>query len=196
MTLTRASTTMDRTDANNARLERKARLSWRRADAARRARPGLRGLGILCTALILLGSAPASAKPPRLTLLIVVDALGSDLLLRSKPRLKGGLARLIAEGAYYPTARYEYAKTDTASGHSTVATGANPWRHGIVGNQLVDRSTGTLIPIFAEEFPAWVRTFHSRQLPQSHFNQQWTLSLPPSEYLGDDDRQYESDWNA
>ena len=273
MTLTRASTTMDRTDANNARLERKARLSWRRADAARRARPGLRGLGILCTALILLGSAPASAKPPRLTLLIVVDALGSDLLLRSKPRLKGGLARLIAEGAYYPTARYEYAKTDTASGHSTVATGANPWRHGIVGNQLVDRSTGKLIPIFADpdhplleappssgdvsprnliaetisdrlrlatqgrgksvaisakaraaiplagglgqawwfndtvgkfvtgtfyakEFPAWVRTFNNRQLPQSYFNKQWTLSLPPTEYLGDDDRQYESDWNA
>src|SRR5260370_34238659 len=148
MTLTRASTTMHRRDANNALIERKARLSWTQADAKRRARRGLRGLGILCTALILLGSAQASAKPPRLTLLIVVDALGSDLLLRSKPRLKGGLARLIAEGAYYPTARYEYAKTDTASGHSTVATGANTWRHGLVGNQVDDRSTGKLISIF------------------------------------------------
>src|ERR1700716_3162234 len=150
MTLTRASTTMGRTDANNARLERKARLCWTRADAARRARAGPRGLGILCTALILLGSAQASAKPPRLTLVIVVDALGSDLLLRSKPRLKGGLARLIAEGAYYPVARYDYAKTVTAPGHATLATGANPSRHGIVANHLVDRATGKQISIFAD----------------------------------------------
>lgn len=264
---------MDRRDANNARIERKARLSRTPAVAGRRARPGLRGAGILCIAVILLGSVQASAKPPRLTLLIVVDAMGSDLLLRSKPRLKGGLGRLIAEGAYYPVARFDYAKTDTASGHSTVATGANPWRHGIVGNQVVDRSTGKTISIFsdpdhpvleapnaggdvsprnmiaetisdrlrlatrgrgksvaisakaraaialagrlgqawwfndtvgkfvtgtfyAKEFPAWVKAFNSRQLPQSYFNKQWSLSLPPGEYLGDDDRPYESDWNA
>jgi hypothetical protein len=264
---------MDRTDANNARIERKARLSRTRAVFYCRAEARLRVLAVLCTALTLLGSVQASAKPPRLTLLIVVDALGSDLLLRSKPRLKGGLARLIAEGAYYPVARYDYAKTVTAPGHATLATGANPSRHGIVANHLVDRATGKQISIFADpdhpileapsvggdvsprnliaetisdrlrlatqgrgksvaisikaraaiplagrlgqawwfndsvgkfvsgtfyakEFPDWVKAFNSRQLPQSYFNKQWTLSMAPSEYLGDDDRPYETDWNA
>src|SRR5688500_14203926 len=47
-------------------------------------------------------AAPAIAKPPRLTLFISVDGLGSDLLLRNRPRLKGGLAQLMNGGAYFP----------------------------------------------------------------------------------------------
>jgi hypothetical protein len=38
----------------------------------------------LALALLLLAT-PALAKPPRLTLFIAVDALGTDLLLRSAP---------------------------------------------------------------------------------------------------------------
>ena len=30
----------------------------------------------------------------------------------------------------------------TAAGHATLATGANPWRHGIVSNRVFNRSTG------------------------------------------------------
>ena len=41
----------------------------------------------LALALVLLAS-PSLAKPPRLTLFIAVDALGTDLLLRSRPQLK------------------------------------------------------------------------------------------------------------
>jgi hypothetical protein len=203
----------------------------------------------------------------------VVDGLSSDLLLRSRPRLKGGLARLISEGAFYPVARYEYAKTVTAPGHATLATGANPWHHGIVANQILNRTNGNAITIFADfehpvleappsaddvsprnliaetisdrlrfatqgrgksvaisakaraaipmagrlgqawwfsesvgkfvtgtfyakEFPRWIKAFNDRQLPQSCFNKQWTLALPPTAYLGEDERPYESDWNA
>ena len=43
-------------------------------------------------------AAPALAKPPRLTLFIAVDALGTDLLLRSRPQLKAGLANLVDRG--------------------------------------------------------------------------------------------------
>lgn len=92
--------------------------------------------------LLMLSTLPAWAKPPRLTLLVVVDAMGSDLLMRMKPRLKFGLATLTDQGAYYPTARYEQAETVTAIGHATLATGANPWRHGLVGNHALNRSTG------------------------------------------------------
>lgn len=90
---------------------------------------------------LLLVALPAAAEPPRLTLLISVDALGSDTLLRVRPRLRAGLRRLLDQGAFYPDARYAYAKPRTAAGHSTLATGANPWRHGIVDNRLVDRAT-------------------------------------------------------
>ena len=48
--------------------------------------------------LVLLSSTVAFAKPPKLTLFISVDALGSDLFWRMKPRLKGGLALLSAQG--------------------------------------------------------------------------------------------------
>src|SRR5712664_3651220 len=101
MTLTRAST-IGRRDANNRRIERKAPPAGRRPEARLRSGALLRSGRVLCAALILAAPLQASAKPPRLTLFIVVDALSSDLLLRSRPRLKGGLARLVSEGAFYP----------------------------------------------------------------------------------------------
>jgi predicted AlkP superfamily pyrophosphatase or phosphodiesterase len=100
--------------------------------------------------LLLLLALPALAKPPRLTLFITVDALGTDLLLRNKPRLKGGLRQLIDSGAFYPYAEYEYAKPRTAPGHTTLATGANPWRHGIVDNRIIDRATGKPERVFPD----------------------------------------------
>ncbi|NVJ20566.1 MULTISPECIES: alkaline phosphatase family protein [Myxococcus] len=98
----------------------------------------------------LLGSLPAAARPPRLTLLITVDALGSDVLLRNRPRLQGALGQLLDSGAYFPYARYAYAKCRTAPGHTTLATGTNPWRHGIVDNRWADRSTGKLVYSFVD----------------------------------------------
>lgn len=100
--------------------------------------------------LLLLIALPALAKPPRLTLFITVDALGSDLLLRTRPRLKGGLRQLTDSGAFYPYARFDYAKPRTAPGHATLATGANPWRHGIVDNRIIDRATGKPTRVFPD----------------------------------------------
>jgi predicted AlkP superfamily pyrophosphatase or phosphodiesterase len=104
---------------------------------------------LLMTALAAL---PASARPPRLTLFITVDALGSDVLLRNRPRLQGGLGQLLNAGAFYPYARYGYAECRTAPGHTTLSTGANPWRHGIIDNRWVDRATGK--PVNSFEDPA------------------------------------------
>ncbi|WNG18248.1 alkaline phosphatase family protein [Cystobacter fuscus] len=100
--------------------------------------------------LLLFLALPAWAKPPRLTLFITVDAMGSDLLLRTRPRLQGGLGKLIDSGAFYPYARYDYAKPRTAPGHATLATGANPWRHGIVDNRVIDRATGKPARVFPD----------------------------------------------
>jgi predicted AlkP superfamily pyrophosphatase or phosphodiesterase len=104
----------------------------------------------LALALMLL-SLPALAKPPRLTLFITVDALGTDLLLRTRPKLKGGMRQLLEQGAYFPYARIDYAKARTAPGHATLATGANPWRHGVVDNRVVDRATGVAMSVFRDE---------------------------------------------
>lgn len=97
---------------------------------------------------LLLASLPALAKPPRLTLFVAVDSLSSELLLRTRPRLKFGLARMMNEGAYFPVARYEAAECVTSIGHATLATGAWAWRHGVVGNRHLNRATGKLEPAF------------------------------------------------
>ncbi|HYI02460.1 alkaline phosphatase family protein, partial [Hyalangium sp.] len=104
----------------------------------------------LALALLLL-SLPALAKPPRLALFITVDALGTDVLLRTRPKLKSGLRQLLDGGAFYPYGRFDYAKPRTAPGHATLITGANPWRHGIVDNRVVDRSTGQSVSVFRDE---------------------------------------------
>ncbi len=104
----------------------------------------------LALALVLF-SLPALAKPPRLALFITVDALGTDLLLRTRPKFKGGMRQLLDGGAFYPNGRYGYAKPRTAPGHATLATGADPWRHGIVDNRVVDRASGQAVSVFKDE---------------------------------------------
>ncbi|HVE87555.1 MAG TPA: alkaline phosphatase family protein [Myxococcales bacterium] len=93
----------------------------------------------------------ALAKPPRLTLVVTIDSLGTDQLLRMRPRFKGpGLGTLMAQGAFFPNTRVEYADAHTGPGHATLVTGANPWRHGVIGNDLLNRATLKLEPVFAD----------------------------------------------
>jgi len=97
---------------------------------------------------VLLLAGAAQARPPRLTLFITIDALGTDLLLRNRPHLRSGLATLLDRGAFFPDARYAQSEVVTAAGHAVLATGAYPWRTGIVGNRVVNRATGKEEPIF------------------------------------------------
>ena len=222
-------------------------------------------------AILLVVSGASFAKPPRLTVFISVDSLGSDLLQRNRARFKGGFARLFNEGAVYPAARYELVETVTGIGHATLVTGSWPHRHGVVGNKVFNRATGKLEPCFADathplleapagnedvsplnllaetlsdrlrqatqlrgksvaisgkgrasvamagrlgdawwfheqvgkfvtgtwyrkEFPTWVKTFNERKLPDAYQSKRWELLGAPKDYLGDDDRPFESDW--
>lgn len=104
----------------------------------------------LLALLVCLTSALSAAAPPKLTLFIAVDAMGSDLVMRNRHRFKGGLAQLLNGGAYYPVAKYGYAQTVTAAGHATLATGSNPWRHGAIANRLFNRITGKFEPVFVD----------------------------------------------
>jgi len=211
------------------------------------------------------------AKPPRLTLFISVDSLGSDVLQRNRSRFKAGFARLMNEGALYPVAHYDLVECVTGIGHATLSTGAWPHRHGVVGNKVFNGTTGKLEACFADathpvleapagnddvspanllaetlsdrlrqatqlrgkaiaisgkgrasvamagrlgdawwfheqvgkfvtgtwyrkEFPSWVKAFNDKKLPDAYQSKKWELLGPVKDYLGDDERPFESDW--
>ncbi len=82
---------------------------------------------------------------PRLVLQITVDQLRADMVERVLGRLEPGGFRLLYEhGAVYTTAHHGHASTETIVGHTTLATGADPSVHGMVGNIWLDRETGLL----------------------------------------------------
>lgn len=96
-----------------------------------------------------------AAQAPRLTILIVADQFRADYLQRYEAEFgAGGFRRLQTEGASYDRMRYEHAATFTAPGAATLATGAYPETHGIVGNSWYDKRTGEMVAALS-----------SRQLP-------------------------------
>ena len=83
------------------------------------------------------------SSKPKLVLQITVDQFRGDLPTRFLDRLGGGgLRYLIENGTYYSNAHYRHANTETAVGHATLFTGADPSRHGLVGNNWIDPSSG------------------------------------------------------
>lgn len=78
---------------------------------------------------------------PRLVLQITVDQLRGDLIRRYANHWgEGGFRRLLDEGAVYANAHHAHANTETIVGHTTLATGAHPSTHGMVGNLWMDRA--------------------------------------------------------
>ena len=101
-----------------------------------------------CAALVLLTfSVGAIAAPEiRLVLQITVDQLRGDLPLRHMQQFgKGGFALLKDKGVWYTNAAYQHANTETIVGHSSLATGALPAVHGMIGNVWLDRDSGKLV---------------------------------------------------
>ncbi len=89
-------------------------------------------------------SAPAAgAESPRLVLQITVDQLRADLPTRYYERLgEGGFRYLWENGVVFGNAHHAHANTETIVGHATLATGAHPSGHGMIGNIWFDRETG------------------------------------------------------
>ncbi len=103
----------------------------------------LAGLLIPTTLITAKGDTPPPA--PRLILQITVDGLRGDLLRRYGDRFgEGGFRYLLDRGAVYTNAHYQHANTETIVGHTTLATGAFPADHGMIGNVWFDRESGEL----------------------------------------------------
>jgi len=98
---------------------------------------------------ILVRSAQAEAAGParpKLVLQITVDQLRGDLPMRYRDRLgEGGFRHLLEQGVHYTNAHYRHANTETAVGHATLVTGADPSAHGIVANDWRDPATGAFV---------------------------------------------------
>ncbi len=99
--------------------------------------------------LFALSSVPIAASAtdkPKLILQITVDQLRGDMPTRHLDQLgEGGFRYLLEEGIHYNNAHHTHANTETIVGHTTLATGANPAAHGMVGNLWYDRSAGRTV---------------------------------------------------
>jgi predicted AlkP superfamily pyrophosphatase or phosphodiesterase len=72
---------------------------------------------------------------PRLVIGIIVEQLRFDQLEKFRDRMsENGIKRLINEGTYFRSAAYDYMLTQSAPGYSTIATGTEPFYHGITSD--------------------------------------------------------------
>ena len=100
----------------------------------------------LPVALCLGFSLVAMATPPKLILQITVDQLRGDLPRRFLGRMgEGGFRYLFDQGVVFENAHHAHANTETVVGHATLATGAHPAVHGMVGNVWFDHAIGRLV---------------------------------------------------
>ncbi len=93
-------------------------------------------------------SAPETgpAPKPRLVLQITVDQLRGDLPLRYEDRFgEGGFRYLLDRGVVFLDAHHPHANTETIVGHTTLATGAYPSAHGMIGNIWFDQALGRTV---------------------------------------------------
>jgi hypothetical protein len=94
---------------------------------------------------------PADARP-RLGVLVVFDQLRTVELDRYEAFFDaGGFGGL--DGARFD-ADYSYAGTETGPGHATLATGANPNRHGIAANSWFIGDERRYV-VSDKEVPVW-----------------------------------------
>lgn len=95
-----------------------------------------------CLATYLLLTCLAIAKEPalpRLVLQLTIDQLRGDMVEMVLDRCEPGGFRYLAENeTWYANAHHPHANTEMIVGHVTLATGAYPSRHGMVGNVWFD----------------------------------------------------------
>lgn len=92
------------------------------------------GLAALMAASIAHAAPPPA---PKLIVAISVDQFSAHLFEQYRGRFTGGL-KTLASGVVNASGYQNHAATETCPGHSTILTGRNPARTGIVANQWYD----------------------------------------------------------
>jgi len=91
----------------------------------------------LGAAALAIGAGPPAAPPrhpPALVVVIAVDQLRPDYLLRYGSQLTGGFRRLLDHAALFTQGRQDHAITETAPGHATLLSDREPAGTGIMSN--------------------------------------------------------------
>ena len=98
-------------------------------------------------------SLEAFEKRPKLVVVLVIDQFRSDYLTRFSSRFLpaksangdvGGFRYLMANGAFYPAARYDVLQSMTCPGHAMILSGSYPYMNGINLNEWYDPKRGKL----------------------------------------------------
>jgi predicted AlkP superfamily pyrophosphatase or phosphodiesterase len=89
------------------------------------------------------GSGPAGKPLPKLVLFLVVDGFPQEQLVKYYDQYsERGLKLLLDKGGWYGNNHYSHATTYTGVGHATLLSCAHPYKHGVVGNDWIDKKTG------------------------------------------------------
>lgn len=103
---------------------------------------------------------PRAARPatatrpaaPALAVIMAVDGLSTEQLLKYRPWYTAGLKRLLDEGHFELKNRYRHMNTETGPGHASLGTGAPPRVSGIVANTWVETdAAGALKEVYCTD---------------------------------------------
>lgn len=95
---------------------------------------------ILVPGTLTAGKLAARSPRTKLVLVIVVDQMRSDYLVRFEDLFgEGGFKLLMKKGAMFMNCAYDYAATNTGPGHSTILSGIPVRASGIIANEWFDR---------------------------------------------------------
>lgn len=122
----------------------------------------LRRLMLLCLAVVLVWGRPAGAEPQkdRCVIMVTIDGLANFYIDDPKSDVPV-MRKLAAQGARAEGGVIAAFPTVTWPTHTTLATGASPARHGVVGNSYFDRATAKSVPLILD------RVFNKDQTVQA-----------------------------
>lgn len=102
-------------------------------------------------AIFTLGVIGSYANEPRLVINLVISSLGEHDFERFSDNFTDeGFRRLTEGGLNYTNAYYDFSHTSTAAGLATIATGAQPSAHGIVGAKWWNYVDGRAVDLIAD----------------------------------------------
>ena len=150
----------------------------------------------ICLLALMLATATTALAEQRPTLVvnIVVGSMrANDLDRYSHNFTEQGIRRLIESGVRYEEAYYNFSALSTASGLATLATGANPSVHGVIGSRWYSPTDAKPISLIADSkaFPVEFSTGAGNYSPHrltapsygdillsdSHESKQYTIAV-------------------
>ena len=89
------------------------------------------------------GSGPGGKPLPKLVLFMVIDGFPQEQFAKYYDQYtERGFKLLLDKGGWYGNNHYSHATTYTGVGHATLLSCAHPYKHGVVGNDWIDKKTG------------------------------------------------------